>query len=95
MSQYGGATTGHRTMLDALLPAAEAMTTAAESGATIVAMVQAAAAAAKTGAEATKAMTAGAGRASYVPLEVLKDVPDPGAMAVAMWLEAIASSLAA
>jgi len=80
--------------LDALLPASEAMSAAAHKGASISAMVAAAATAAEAGAEATKAMRAGAGRASYVPDEVLKNVPDPGAKAVAMWLQAVARSLA-
>ena len=38
-------------------------------------------------------MVAGAGRASYVPDETLKDVPDPGAKAVAIWLGAVAGAL--
>jgi len=94
MSGYGGASVGHRTMLDALLPAADAMTSAAASGATMAAMLASGASAAAAGAEATKSMTAGAGRASYVPTEVMKDVPDPGAKAVAFWLSAVATSLA-
>ena len=95
MSQYGGASVGHRTMLDALLPAADAMTASAAGGGTVAAMLTAAAAAAETGAEATKSMVAGAGRASYVPEDVIKNTPDPGAKAVAMWLAAVAKSLAA
>jgi len=86
ISKYGGATAGYRTMLDALIPAAEAMRAA--SGGSMLAMLQAGAAAAASGAEATKAMHASAGRASYVPFEKMKDVPDPGAMAVAIWLGA-------
>jgi len=95
MSQYGGATTGHRTMLDALLPASDSMTAAAAQGASIPALLQAAAKAAEAGAEATKTMVAGAGRASYLPDDVVKNVPDPGAKAVAMWLSAVAESAAA
>lgn len=34
-----------------------------------------------------------AGRSSYVPRDALKDVPDPGAMAVAAWLRGAAESL--
>ena len=73
-------------MLDALIPAAAAMEVA--SGGTMAAMLQAGAEAATAGAEATKTMKASAGRASYVPYEKMKDVPDPGAMAVAIWLTA-------
>jgi dihydroxyacetone kinase len=91
MSRYGGARTGHRTMLDALLPAAEAMAAAVPSG-SMGGLLRAAADAAAKGAEATKTMVAGAGRATYVPAESLDQVPDPGAMAVAMWLEAVAKA---
>lgn len=45
------------------------------------------AAAALTGAEATKAMGASAGRASYVRAELVRTVPDPGAMALALALQ--------
>ena len=93
MSAYGGATKGHRTMLDALLPAAEAMRAATASGSPAAAALAAAASAAEAGAEATKTMVAAAGRASYVPKEVISSVPDPGAMAVALWLRAVAASV--
>ena len=52
----------------------------------------AAAAAAKSGADGTKGMKARKGRSSYVPEDVLASVPDPGAQAVAIWLQAIADS---
>ena len=45
--------------------------------------------AAEEGAAATKSMEAGAGRSTYVPEHVLKDVPDPGAQAVCVWLNAL------
>ena len=38
-------------------------------------------------------MAAAAGRSTYVPEAVLKDVPDPGARAVALWLGAAAKAL--
>jgi dihydroxyacetone kinase len=93
VSSYGGASVGYRTMLDALLPAADAMAKLG-ADASVAQLAKAAAEAAQAGAQATKAMAAGAGRASYVPAENMKDVPDPGAMAVAIWLQAIAKSLA-
>ena len=93
VSSYGGASVGHRTMLDALLPAAEAMAKA-DGDASIAALAKAAADAADAGAEATKSMAAGAGRASYVPADKMANVPDPGAKAVAIWLSAVAASLA-
>ena len=49
--------------------------------------------AAEEGAAATRAMEASAGRSSYVPEEVLRDVADPGAQAVCVWLKAILSTL--
>jgi len=58
------------------------------------AALAAAAAAAEDGAEKTKIMEAHAGRSSYVPIEVLRDVPDPGAKAAACWLSAIAKAAA-
>jgi hypothetical protein len=39
-------------------------------------------------------MAARAGRASYVPAAALGDAPDPGAMAVALWLGAVAEAVA-
>jgi dihydroxyacetone kinase len=80
---YGRAREGMRTMVDALAPAS---TILASGGS----MSEAAAAAAK-GAEATKAMSAGAGRSSYVREEMLRQVPDPGAWAVAWVLQTLAS----
>jgi dihydroxyacetone kinase len=53
----------------------------------------AAAKAAAAGAEATAQMTARAGRTSYVPQDITKGVPDPGATAVAAWLAAVAKTL--
>jgi dihydroxyacetone kinase len=54
----------------------------------------AAADAAAAGADLTAHMVVAlAGRASYVPGSALADVPDPGAMAVSVWLRAIAAAL--
>lgn len=76
MQHYGGAQRGDRTLLDALLPALEALAQGAG--------VDAAAHAARTGADATARLTrAGAGRAAAVPAEALRGVIDPGAEAVA------------
>ncbi len=47
--------------------------------------------AAMEGAESTKSMAAAAGRSSYVPEALLRDVPDPGARAVAVWMGALAA----
>lgn len=75
MKHYGGADLGDRTLIDALQPALEAL----QKG-----DIQAAAQAAKKGADATASMQkAGAGRSSYVNKENLDGVTDPGAVAVA------------
>ena len=57
--------------------------------------LRAAAAAAEEGAESTKGMAAAAGRSSYVPAEALRDVPDPGARAVAIWMHALSEAVQA
>ena len=85
VQEYGGATLGDRTMLDALVPAVAAL----EAGGALTAAAQAAA----EGAARTAAMTkARAGRSSYVRADALAGVPDPGAIAVAAIFEAIAQS---
>jgi len=82
MQHYGGAKRGDRTMLDALIPAVDVL----DQG------LQAAAQAARKGAEYTATLTrAHAGRASYVPAHALAGVVDPGAEAVARVFEALAS----
>jgi len=86
MQYYGGASAGDRTMLDALLPAAAELSLSLS--------LPDAAKAARQGAKATRSMAAGAGRSSYVPVEQLKDTPDPGAQAAAAWIEAVAEALA-
>ncbi|KAG2424502.1 hypothetical protein HYH02_015172 [Chlamydomonas schloesseri] len=95
VQKYGRADVGCRTMLDALLPARDAALAAVERGESGVAAAEAAAAAAEAGAESTRGMAAAAGRASYVPAEVLASVPDPGAVAAARWLRAVATALKA
>eukprot|EP00939_MAST-03C_sp_MAST-3C-sp1_P002157 g2157.t1 len=76
MMEYGGASEGDRTMLDALLPASRAKT------------LQDAATAAMKGAEATKTMCkANAGRSMYVGSSNLEGNMDPGAYAAAFALK--------
>jgi dihydroxyacetone kinase len=82
----GGAEPGDRTMVDALVPAAEAFAvTAADGGGVALA---AAADAAAAGANATANIQARLGRSSYLGDRVLGR-PDPGAQAVALWLSAL------
>ncbi|MGU3463450.1 dihydroxyacetone kinase subunit DhaK [Methylobacterium sp. C33D] len=81
---YGGAQAGDRTLLDALIPAVEAL-----KGSDLAA----AAAAARAGAEATAGMDrAGAGRSSYLAAGDLAGVQDPGAAGVAAAFAALAGA---
>jgi dihydroxyacetone kinase len=89
ISELGGARAGDRTMLDALLPAADALADAARRNLPASQAWVLAADAAKAGAAATAAMTPRLGRASYLGERAL-GVPDGGAVAVSLWLAAIA-----
>jgi dihydroxyacetone kinase len=76
VQQYGGAKAGDRTMLDALVPAVDALR---------LGSIGAAATAAQQGADATAGMkNARAGRSSYLSATNLAGVKDPGATAVAL-----------
>lgn len=80
MQQIGGAQLGHRTMVDALSPALDAL----KQG------LQASATAARAGADATAAMRrAKSGRASYVNADQLEGHVDPGAEGVARVFRAL------
>ncbi len=94
VEEMGGARTGDRTMVDALRPAADAWKSALAAGASPADAFGAAVAAARDGAEATKSMVPRLGRASYVGERAL-GIPDGGAIAVTVWLAAIARELAA
>ena len=85
VSLYGGATVGARTMLDALVPAAIELVASGS--------VLEAAAKARAGADATAVMkSASAGRSNYLSEMTLVGTPDPGAVAVAIVLEALCVS---
>lgn len=86
IKRLGGADAGDRTMLDALIPAAVAM-----GAGTTAEQLTAAATAARTGAERTAAMQPRRGRSSYIGERALGH-PDPGAVAIALWLEAAAKA---
>lgn len=93
VSKYGGASSGHRTMLDALIPAATALNEGLDAGDDPVTSFVLSAEAAWRGAESTKNMLAQAGRSSYMSAEMLVSAPDPGAMAVATWYGAAARAV--
>lgn len=87
IQRLGKAAVGDNTMVDAMAPAAEALTAASSSPGEVGSALTAAAAAARAGAQSTKDMTASRGRASYVG-EVARGVLDPGAVAVALFFAA-------
>jgi triose/dihydroxyacetone kinase / FAD-AMP lyase (cyclizing) len=90
IAELGGAKQGDRTMLDALYPAAQAFRATVDEGKSGLEAVKAAAAAAATGAAATAKLLPKRGRSLYLGERALGS-PDPGAAAIAVWLDAIAS----
>lgn len=91
MQQRGKAALGDKTMMDAWIPAVEAMRAALEGGGGLNEVLDRGTAAAEAGAEATKAMAARKGRASYIG-ERSVGHPDPGAIAASMMLKAAADA---
>jgi dihydroxyacetone kinase-like protein len=89
MQQRGKAAPGDKTMMDAWLPAGDAMRGALEAGGGLTEILERGTAAAEAGAEATKAMSARKGRASYLG-ERSVGHPDPGAVAAHMMLRTAA-----
>ncbi|WP_031469199.1 dihydroxyacetone kinase subunit DhaL [Sciscionella sediminilitoris] len=87
VQRLGKAEVGHKTMVDAMVPAAQALRAAAERNAGPDRALREAAAAARTGAESTEQLLARRGRASYVG-EHARGVMDPGALTVAMFFAA-------
>ena len=92
IQQRGRAVRGEKTMLDAMIPAAEAMASARQAGGDAKAVLIAGIAAAHEGVEFTKTIVATKGRASYIGERSLGH-QDPGATSFAFLLEAIAGCL--
>ncbi len=92
VQRRGKAERGDKTMVDALLPAAEALRVAAGSGASLAAALRAAADAAHDGMRATTPLVARKGRASYLG-ERSAGHQDPGATSSWLLLEAAARTL--
>lgn len=84
----GGAGKGDRTMLDALLPAADALDKAASAGVATAEALSRAVQAARTGTDETASLDPRFGRSSYVGDRAIGHV-DPGAEAVTIWLGAL------
>jgi dihydroxyacetone kinase-like protein len=86
----GKAHLGDKTMLDALVPAAAALTTASTAGASLVEGLRLAAMAAEQGMRETIDMKAKIGRASWFS-ERTVGIQDPGATAVAMMIRSLSA----
>lgn len=84
ISELGGAVPGDRTMLDALMPFAETLSRSLD--------LNAAVRAAQAAAEATAQMRPRRGRSAQLGDRALGH-PDPGAIAVSIWLSAAASAV--
>lgn len=92
VGRLGDSKRGDRTMLDALVPAADAFRGAVASGTPARDAFAAAVTAANAGADGTAQMLARRGRARYLGERALGH-PDPGAVAAALWIAAIADGL--
>jgi dihydroxyacetone kinase len=90
IQKRGGAKLGDKTLLDALIPTAEALFAAAGSLSMKDALAEGARAAA-AGAEKTRTMTASKGRATYVGDRSLGH-PDAGAMALGILFTEVAGA---
>jgi dihydroxyacetone kinase-like protein len=86
IQRLGQASPGDKTMVDALAPAAAALTAAAAAGRPLAVALGEAATAARAGADATAPLLARRGRASYVG-EAARGVCDPGALTIALLFE--------
>ncbi len=88
----GGSAVGDKTMIDALIPALDALDNAAEHDFDVPAAIKAAVDAATEGADATRALSARRGRASYVGGGGIGCV-DPGAQGIAILFQALAAAI--
>jgi dihydroxyacetone kinase-like protein len=91
VASLGRATTGEKTMLDALVPARDALAAAVAEGDDLAAAASRAAVAAEAGAIATIQLVATKGRASYLGERSIGH-PDPGAVSSALLLRALADA---
>ncbi len=77
---------GDKTLMDALVPAIQALRAASDSGKSVHEALSEAAAAAQAGAEATRSLTARYGRAKFLGEKTLGHV-DPGAVSISLLFE--------
>lgn len=90
--ELGGAKPGDRTMVDALHPAAQALSKQLAAGSDLAHALDATMHAATEGATATAQMMPRRGRSSYLGQRAVGH-PDPGAHAVALWLASVKQAL--
>jgi dihydroxyacetone kinase-like protein len=90
--ELGAASPGDKTMVDALIPAAQALHDALDSSRSLENALRAAADAAREGAEATVPMRARKGRASYLGERSIGH-QDPGATSAAIILAALSRAV--
>lgn len=90
VKERGKSDVGDKTLLDALVPAADALTAASEEGASLREALARAADAAEEGMRATASMKSKVGRASWFS-ERTQGVQDPGATAVALMIRSVAN----
>lgn len=83
---------GDKTMMDALQPAVEAFSAAAQAGKSLEEAMQDAAAAAQAGADTTKDMIARFGRAKFLG-EKTRGTPDAGATSIALLFRGFSEAL--
>jgi dihydroxyacetone kinase-like protein len=91
VASLGRATLGEKTMLDALMPARDALAAAVAEGEGLAAAADRAAGAAEAGAAATLPLLATKGRASYLGERSIGHL-DPGAVSSAILLRALADA---
>jgi dihydroxyacetone kinase phosphoprotein-dependent L subunit len=91
IKQRGNTDLGDKTLVDALVPATDALEAALAAGASPADAADAFAKAARSAADATTSMIAKRGRAAYTGERSIGS-PDPGAVAVAVIAEAIAAN---
>lgn len=86
MAQFSGAKQGDKTMLDALIPAIEALENEAQQGESVETMFAQASIAANSGAKATKQMVPTRGRAKNMGEKAVGFI-DPGATSMALMFD--------
>ena len=91
VNKYSGSAPGGRSLLDAIVPALDAITK--QGNTSLKSILSSAATAAENGCDATKSMRALVGRASYLPADKLKGVPDAGAKAIAVAFRAASDAV--